>query len=229
MGEAEMKPRLLDLYCGAGGAAKGYQMAGFFVVGIDIKAQPRYCGDALVQMDVLEAMRVLLAGGYIVDTAGRKWYLSDFDAFHASPPCQKYTKCQRIRKNSHPDLISDTRNVLRGTNRPYAIENVPDSPLIRPVTLTGTMFGLRTVRPRLFESNILLPQPLIPEVDTPHAKMGRRPKEGEYIHVVGNFSCVECGKIAMGIDWMVRKELVEAIPPAYTELIGQYLMEAVKQ
>lgn len=219
--------RLLDLFCGAGGCSVGYNKAGFDeIVGVDIAPQPRY-PFAFVQMDALEALRVLLTGGYIVDNTERRWYLNDFDAIHASPPCQGYSKTQKLQGNKHPMLIEDTRNLLRTTNKPYVIENVPMAPLINPITLVGTMFGLRTVRPRLFESNAKLPFVLAPLPQAKHAKMGRRPQPGEYVHVVGHASDVAYCREAMGIDWMNRHELSQAIPPAYTEWIGRHLMEHI--
>jgi DNA (cytosine-5)-methyltransferase 1 len=199
--------RLLDLFCGGGGASMGYVRAGFEVVGVDVVPQPRYpfeffCADAL---------EVPLEG---------------FDAVHASPPCQAFTLAQRIQDNEHPNLIAPIRKRLLGAGVPYVIENVPGAPLIDPVLLEGQMFlGLRTRRPRLFEANWPLSVPLLrPPVPAPHAKMGRPPKPHEWMYVVGCFSDVNAGRLAMGIDWMTRDELKEAIPPAYTEFIGKQLM-----
>jgi DNA (cytosine-5)-methyltransferase 1 len=104
-----MAPRLLDLYCKAGGAGKGYGDAGFDVVGVDIQPQPNY-PFAFVQADAIETLRILLTGGFITDNAGRRWCLSDFDAFHASPPCQKNSVMTKglwkDRLDAHPDLIA---------------------------------------------------------------------------------------------------------------------------
>lgn len=208
----DIKPRLLDLFCCAGGAARGYQMAGYHVTGVDIKPQPRYGGDVFIQGDALE---------YLAR------HLFDFDAYHASPPCQAYTKCQRIYNRQHPELIEETRRLLVATGKPYVIENVPGAPLIDPVTLVGSMFGLRTMRPRLFESNVPLPFVLAPPPAARHAQMGRPPREGEYVHVVGNFSGADYARQAMGIGWMSKQELSQAIPPAYTEWIGRHILEAV--
>lgn len=218
------KPRVLDLFCCAGGASKGYHDAGFDVVGVDIDPQPHYpfkffCEDALA---VLER---LLRGGSL-----GTYVLTDFDAIHASPPCQAFTHAQRIRDNEHPDLVAPTRVLLEEIGLPYVIENVPGAPLINPITLCGAMFPpLRTYRHRLFETNFPLPQPPEPPHVAPQVKMGRPAQEGEWIQVVGNFSGVAYAKKAMGIDWMVRDELKEAIPPAYAEWVGRFLFAAVQQ
>lgn len=207
--------RALDLFCGAGGATKGLQQAGFHVTGVDIKAQPRYCGDAFVQADALTyATDALLA--------------AEFDFVWASPPCQAFTNAQKIRANDHPDLIEPTRAMLKASGVPYCIENVPGAPLITPVELCGAMFGLRTYRHRLFECSFPVTQPPHPEHTARTAKMGRPPAADEFLHVVGNFSNVKAGKDAMGISWMSRDGLREAIPPAYSEFIAKaFLAQAV--
>lgn len=211
-----MKPRLLDLFCGAGGAAMGYHRAGFDVVGVDIKPQPRY-PFKFWQMDALDVL-------WLLRHDDGHWNSDHFDAIHASPPCQAYSNAQGIQKNEHPDLIPPTRALLWDTGLPYVIENVEGAPLIQPVVLEGQFFrGLRTSRPRLFETNWPLRQPEIPP-RPPHTKMGRPPKKGEFMHVVGNFSGADEGRKAMGIDWMTRDELREAIPPAYTEFVGAQLL-----
>lgn len=206
------KPKLLDAFCCAGGAGKGYSNAGFDVTGIDIEPQPNY-PHKFIQGDALE----------YIDKHGH-----EYDAVHASPPCQAYTKAQRIRKNEHPDLIAPTRELLVGLGAPWVIENVPDSPLINPRELCGAMFNLLTYRHRLFETSFDWAPPAHPAHVTPNVKMGRRPREGQFIHVVGNFSGVEYARRAMGIDWMTRDELRESIPPAYTEYIGKYLIKEIK-
>lgn len=209
-----MKPILLDAFCGAGGCAKGYQDAGFYVVGVDIKPQPRYIGDEFHQADALE---FIAAHG------------AEFDVIHASPPCQEYSNAQRIRGNTHPDLIGLVRKLLQATGKPYIIENVPGAPLIDPTLLTGTMFNLMTIRPRLFETNFELP--FLMESPRPkQVKMGRAPKnEGDYVQIVGHFSNVPYARRAMDIDWMTRDELKEAIPPAYTKWIGERIIELVTE
>ena len=206
------RPRLLDLFCCAGGAGMGYHRAGFDVVGVDIAPQPRYPFE-FHQGDALE---YLAAHGH------------EFDAIHASPPCQAFSNAQRIMGNAHPQLIEQVRAALQASGKPYVIENVVGAPLVNPVQLVGTMFGLRTMRPRLFECSFPVPFALAPPAHAKHTKMGRRPKEGEFMHVVGHFSDVRAAQVAMGIDWMTGDELREAIPPAYTEFIGAHLMQALK-
>lgn len=202
-----MKPIILDTFCKAGGASTGYYLAGFDVVGVDIEPQKNYPFE-FYQGDAIE----------FIAKHGQ-----EFDVIHASPPCQAYTKSQRIRKNTHPDLIVPTRNALKETGKPYIIENVVGAPLVNPIKLTGLMFGLMTIRPRLFECNFDLPLILSLSPSVKQTKMGRM-VEGEYIQVVGHFSGVDYAKKAMGIDWMTRDELREAIPPAYTKWIGEQII-----
>ena len=205
--------KLLDLFCCAGGAAMGYHRAGFEVTGIDIAPQPHY-PFKFIQADALTCDPL---------------FLRQFDAIHASPPCQAYTLAQRIQGNEHPDLIPQTRALLEASGLPWVIENVEGAPLRNSVMLCGAMFpGLRVYRHRIFESNIDLRTPKHPAHVAPLRKMGRPVEEGEFMHVVGNFSGVETAKQAMGIDWMVRDGLREAIPPAYTEYLGRQLMEVLE-
>jgi len=202
------KPRLLDLFCCAGGASVGYARAGFEVVGVDIDPQPHYPFE-FHQADALT------------------FDLFGFDAIAASPPCQRYTQAQRIRDNTHPDLVAPIRARLKAFGGPYCIENVPGAPLLKPVELCGAMFGLRVYRHRLFECNFALKPLVHPEHLAPQRKMGRPVRDGESIQVVGNFSGVKLAREAMGIDWMVRDELREAIPPAYTEYVGRAMLKAL--
>lgn len=204
--------RLLDLYCCQGGAGMGYHRAGFDVVGVDIDPQPRY-PFAFIQADALE---------YLTEHG------HEFDAIHASPPCQAYTNAQKIMGNNHPDLLGPTRDALEALGKPYVIENVPGAPLRDPVELCGAMFGLGTYRHRLFETNWELHTPPHPTHTVPTTKMGRAPIPGQMMHVVGNFSGVTQAKAAMGIDWMTRDGLRESIPPAYTTHIGLQLAAAVR-
>lgn len=208
-----MKPRLLDLFCKAGGASAGYAAAGFEVVGVDVEPQPRYPFE-FVQGD---ALAYLIAYG------------DEFDAFAASPPCQAHSLAQRIQGRDHHDYIREVRGLFQAFGKPYVIENVPGAPLHDPIVLCGGMFGLRTYRHRLFESNIPFTVPVHPEHVAPTTKMGRPPQPGEFMHVVGNFSGVPQAKVAMGIDWMTRDELREAIPPAYTAFIGRQLLSAMSE
>lgn len=202
------RPKILDLFCGAGGAGMGYSQAGFDVTGVDIDPQPNYPFE-FHQGDALK---------YLLE------HYDEFDALHASPPCQAFTMAQRIQGNNHPDLVTATRNAFELIGKPWVIENVPGSPLRDPVELCGAMFGLGTYRHRLFETSFPSAAPTHPEHAARTAKMGRRPQPGEFMHVVGNFSGVDLARKAMGIDWMTRDELRESIPPAYTRWIGTQLM-----
>jgi DNA (cytosine-5)-methyltransferase 1 len=212
------KPRLLDLFCCAGGAAMGYHRAGFEVVGVDIKPQPRY-PFAFIQADVMALDRR---------------FLRFFDAIHASPPCQRYSDLAKRNGNgdSHPDLVEPVRRMLAATGLPYIIENVEGAPLINPVTLCGTMFpGLRVLRHRGFESNRALwapehgKHPLVFTHDRRKAHFGKLREEDAFVQVTGGGNCSAlAASRAMGIDWMSKAEMNEAIPPAYTEFLGRQLM-----
>lgn len=214
------KPRLLDLFCCAGGCTKGYQQAGFYVVGVDIKPQPRYCGDEFIQGDALE----------IVQAIG--W---QFQAIHASPPCQFYSEATPTQyRDNHPDLIAPTRAALEATGKPFVIENVNGARkhLNNPIMLCGTMFDLKVYRHRFFESNVfMLMPPHIPHKDDLRG-CGRGLSGKGFITVTGNGGYGLKGgdayaRKAMGIDWMTRTELSESIPPAYTHWIGNHLMQAI--
>jgi DNA (cytosine-5)-methyltransferase 1 len=209
--------RILDLYCCQGGASKGYVDAGFDVVGVDLAPQPKY-PFAFHQADALEALQ-----DYIDHGDG------SFDAIHASPPCQAYSKAQRLRANDHPDLIGPTRELLEATGLPYVIENVEDArgELRDPVMLCGTMFGLPLYRHRLFETNWPLTAPLHGQHYLKQVKMGRKAGPGEILQVVGNFTGVDQAREAMGMPWASRDGLREAIPPSYTSYIGEALMSVL--
>lgn len=186
----------------------GLHRAGFEVTGADIVSQPRF-PFAFWHRNAL-------------DIAPRE--LRKFDFIWASPPCQAFTLAQRIRKNSHPDLIEPIRRRLKKWGGPYVIENVEGAPLIEPITLCGAMFGLQTYRHRLFECSHPIAAPNHPPHKYKTTKMGRKPRAGEFIHVVGNFSGIKEARKAMGIDWMIRDELREAIPPAYSEYIAKQFL-----
>lgn len=228
------RPRLLDLFCGAGGAARGYQLAGFHVTGIDITPQPRYAGDVFIQADALEYCRE---------------HGHEFDAIRASPPCQAHSSLKTMHNaRDHDDLVPETRAALQATCRPYVIENVPGSRLMNPITLCGTMFGLGVEdgelrRHRLFESGVLLLQPRcqhgksdeVVGIYGGHVRNRKRTMGiyGKAVRPPGYHRGksdwdVGDGRRAMGIDWMTLAELCQAIPPAYTEHIGKQLMAALR-
>lgn len=208
-----------DVFCGAGGATKGYKDAGFsYVIGIDNRPQPRYVGDKFIQMDALEFLQRYLDGEY-----------PEACGFHSSPPCQGYSSMRHVTGKSYPDLIAPTRRALQATGKPFVIENVVGAPLNQPIMLCGTMFGLDVVRHRLFETHPQLWSLRPPCCHNKKcAKQGRPATPGkQFMTVTGNYSGQEFAKRAMGIDWMVRSEMSQAIPPAYTEFIGRHLLEAM--
>ncbi|NUW45583.1 DNA cytosine methyltransferase [Nonomuraea rhodomycinica] len=215
-----MKKRILDGFCGAGGAAMGYHLAGFEVIGVDINPQPNYPFE-FHQGDAIEFA---------------KQHGHEFDAAHYSPPCQHdctLTAGTNAGKFTYPDLLEPTRQVAESIGRPYIIEQPPGRASKRmrvDVTLCGEMFGLAVIRHRNFElGGWTMPQP-------EHIKHRGRVAglrhgqwfEGPYFAVYGEGGgkgTVTQWQQAMGIDWTgVRKEIAEAIPPAYTRLIGGALM-----
>lgn len=212
--KAMNRPLLLDLFCGAGGAAVGYHRAGFEVVGVDINPQPNYPFE-FHQGDALEWAARAMDG------------LDKWDAIHASPPCQAYSamsKCRPEIAGKYPDLVDPTRRFISRSWCPYIIENVPGSPLENPITLCGTMFGYELYRHRLFESNVKLAEPLHP-VHVKSASKAGHWKPGTIMSVSGHVSPIRLAREIMDIDWMTRDELAESIPPYYTEYIGRQLME----
>jgi DNA (cytosine-5)-methyltransferase 1 len=202
---------LLDVFCGAGGASWGYVQAGFDVVGVDHLPQPNFPFD-FIKADALEYIAL---HGY------------RYDAIHASPPCQKWTEAQHFQRREHPDLITPLRPLLRSTGKPYVIENVPNAPLKQPVLLCGRMFDLNLYRHRLFESNIPLDQPVHPKHHQRVVPVGRPWQDGDVTAIVGHFSNVQAARRVMGIEWMNRDELAQAIPPAYATFIGKQLLEVL--
>lgn len=215
------RPRLLDLFCCAGGAGMGYHRAGFDVVGVDVNPQPNYPFEP-VRADALEFVRE---------------HAHEFDAIHASPPCQAYSTASGKAKKHHgaqyPDLIEATRSALVSTGLPWIMENIPTAPLRDPVQLCGSSFGLDLRRHRHFESNFsLVGIPCDHSWQTPRYRSldGRMVKAGKLASVIGVHGNINyAGEFplrchAMGIDWMTNAELVEAIPPAYTEYLGKQLL-----
>lgn len=219
------KPKALDLFCGAGGATRGLQMAGFHVTGVDINPQPRYCGDEFYQADALDPP-------------------VDLRAFHfvwASPPCQHFT-CANNRdpQNRHPDLIEPTRQLIMSSGRHWAIENVPGAPIRVDCALDGTMFpGLRVLRRRHFELSFgklfrlgfdgrnhpsQYGWSTATDGDTSSHTRAARAKRGLPVRESTAQRCKD-----MGIDWpMNRRESANAIPPAYSEFIGRAALQALR-
>lgn len=219
-----MRPMILDLYCKAGGAAMGYYRSGFDVVGVDIDPQPRYPFE-FIKADAIDLLRRMLYGGFLSD-AGKWYFIDDFAAIHASPPCQKFSTMTKRwkRETEHPDLIDATRQLLIKTRLPYVIENVRSSGLNAVLMLCGSMFALPLRRHRYFEMTdpILLTLSCRHDV-TPVAVYGHSGGSSKRDGLV--FGGIETWKSAMQIDWMTGHELAEAIPPAYTEFIGKHLLE----
>ena len=205
---------LLDLFCGAGGAGEGYHLAGFEITGVDKYLQPKnpHC---FVQADALE----------FLESQGK-----DFDVIHASPSCQFYTKASKQWRKmgyQYPDMIAKVREVLQRTGKYWIIENVPGSPLQNPILLNGSVFGINVHRPRYFETNFPLMQPVVPPMFP--VKMGRPIREGDTVQPVGHFSGVRYAAKKMGLPWMGQKELAQAIPPVYTKWIGEQLMKLINK
>jgi DNA (cytosine-5)-methyltransferase 1 len=224
--------RILDVFCGAGGCSMGYYRAGFHVTGVDLKPQPHY-PFRLWQDDALHVLDCLARDGH--------WQHETFDAIHASPPCQANLKglgaVNRAlgRKSSHVDLIGPVRERLRAIGLPYVIENIEGSSLRNAIKLCGSSFGLAVRRHRLFECSF----PIIAPPCAHHLQREARfwtswRPNGEYrqatvVQVYGNAGDMDEWPEAMGIDWMQeRREFTEAIPPAYTEHIGGYLMADIR-
>lgn len=189
----------------------GYHQAGFEVVGVDINHQKNYP----FEFHQADALEFLAEHGH------------EFDVVAGSPPCQLYSWAHYINQNEHPDLVEPTRELMIKIGKPYIIENVVGAPLINPVELCGAMFGLRTYRHRIFESNLALVAPQHPMHVAKVAKMGRRVKDDEYMHIVGNFTGAQLARDIMEIDWMVRDELSQAIPPAYTRYLGEQVINQI--
>lgn len=228
-----MKPRLLDLFSGAGGAARGYQRAGFYVVGVDVKPQPRYAGDEFIQADAMT------------------FPLDGFDAIHASPPCQGYSIMRNLpwnRGREYPLLIAPIRERLVLTGIPWVIENVDGARRAMDAGwLCGTMFGLAFYRHRRFETNFAWFSPGHPRHEwrirpgrslagrarqvgfTERYKRPGRPMYGfdSYGSGLGHSAGAALARESMGVEWMSRDESAQAIPPAYTEYIGKQMMAQV--
>lgn len=222
-----MFPRLLDLFCGAGGAGWGYYKAGFRVTGVDHSPQPHYpC--SFVQADALKYL---------------KKHGCEFDVIHASPPCQLFSHYRRSRPEiddtKYVNLIPEVRRLLQKTGKPYVIENVSRAPLHHPLLLCGSMFGLGVRRHRLFESSVMLFSPGGCTHGTYKDRKypgGRSKEKGptnkapvRFTVEVGTWDIPEETQAqAMGIDWMSVREMSQAIPPAYTLCLGRQLWKVVE-
>lgn len=215
------KPILLDLFCGAGGSARGYADAGFEVVGVDIAPQPHF-PYTFIQADALT------------------FPLDGFDVIHASPPCQGYSRSRHVRssrpdRRNHPMLLDEVRKRLNQSRLPWVMENVSEAPMPHFLMLCGTQFGLKVYRHRQFESNMLLfspgpcrhPHELLPGYVCVYGNHVRGRQVGRYGNNYTRYSVV-VGHEAMGIDWsMTQVELSQAIPPSYTHWIGRQLLDAL--
>ena len=204
--------KLLDLFCGAGGASMGYSRAGFKVTGIDIKHGKRY-PFTYMRMSIENVTQEIL---------------SEYDVIHASPPCQTFSITKNLRiaqgkQTDKMDWLPHTRALLEQSGKPYIIENVPGAPLIDPVMVCGSYFGLKVRRHRLFESNVPL-----------KGTKCNHKAQGKPVGIYGSMrdeipggghtaKTMEEANVAMGIDWMIWGELVESIPPAYTQYLGEQL------
>jgi DNA (cytosine-5)-methyltransferase 1 len=216
------RPRLLDLFCCAGGASAGYHAAGFDVTGVDIAPQPHY------------PFRFIQADALTVDLAG-------YDVIAASPPCQAYSQATpTTRRADHPDLVAPIRERLRtavahGDAWAYVMENVPGSPLVDPITICGETLRLGVRRHRLFESNVDLhgtpchhdrSTPAVPVYGSYSQQAGRKPVDGPLLEgeTSPGTSSTDTARTAMGIDWMPWPSLTQAIPPIYTAWLGVQLI-----
>lgn len=235
-GSHRRRPLLLDLFCGAGGAADGYHAAGFDIVGVDVSPQPHYPypflqGDALA----VESWAWPSPSGYS--------FPEGFAAVHASPPCQRYSDLAKRNGNAdaHPDLIEPVRAMLQRIGLPYVIENVEGAPLIDPIVLCGAAMRtinhvkLRVIRHRLFESNVPLTapphvaHPLCYTRDKRKAHYGRLNEWTDFVSVNGGGNCsVAAALDAMGVYRpMTKAEINEAVPPEYTRYVGEQLVAAL--
>ena len=187
----------------------GYHRAGFDVTGVDIQPQKRF-PFKFIQADALEYLEA---------------HWREYDFIAASPPCQAYSLLAYRTKGEYPKLIKELRDILISSGKPYVIENVPKAPLLNPIVLCGSMFNLNVRRHRIFESNFQLFSKECQHKNFPFpidvtGTGGRCPKSRKP-------QSVKEAQEAMGIDWMIRTELNQAIPPAYTEFIGRQIIELI--
>ena len=200
------RKKALDLFCCEGGATKGLQMAGFHVTGVDIKPQPRYCGDEFHQADALT------------------FPLEGFDFIWASPPCQSYSAAMKHLAKPQPMLINPIRERLEAVGVPWCMENVMGAPLRSWLILCGTQFGMRVHRHRLFESpyvfGLLPPCDKTARILNPHRSESRERIYREF----GRQDPEKLWGKEMGVEWMSRHGTRESIPPAYSEYIGREIL-----
>lgn len=217
-----MRPKLLDLFCGAGGCSVGYHRAGFDVTGVDILPHPDYPYDLIVgdAMAVLEDMA----------------FLDQFDAVHASPPCPRYSTITPVSyRDTHPDHLEKARDILSAWGGTYVLENVPGAPMPEGVMFCGQAMGLSNIRRhRMFESNLLIMSPgcacdhrtvygvygdhgdLTPVVRPDGSSRGNKARDVAHAQQI------------LGIEWMTKwDDLADAIPPAYTEYVGGQLIDQI--
>jgi DNA (cytosine-5)-methyltransferase 1 len=211
-----VKPRIADVFGGAGGSAKGYELAGFEVVVVDSDPKlAKACPFEFVRMDAFE---------FLADHA------REFDAIHVGPPCQAFSPTKALHDTDYPRWINPVRIILDYLERPYVIENVVGARahMRNPIQLCGSSFGLGVRRHRLFETSFpialvppcahyLQPEP-IDVTGTGASRIGPRLDGGG-----GNSRKprnLSHAREVMGIDWMSRTQLAEAIPPVFTQFIG---------
>lgn len=205
------QPRLVDLFSCAGGAARGYQQAGFHVTGIDINPQPNYGGDEFHQADVLELLQ-------------DPTFLAGYDAIHASPTCQTRARVTAWRgsRDNHPDTLTPTLAALKAQPLPWIVENVTeavaDGTMRADFILCGTQFGLPIRRHRAFEIGNWSAYELQVPCDC-----HRNPKLIPFEH-----KAERAFADAMGCTWMTNREARQALPPAYTNYLGRLLMAAIQ-
>ncbi len=215
---------VLDLFSGAGGATKGYQDAGFFVVGVDNEPQPNYCGDRFIQADAVGLLTRLLEGEEV-----EGWRLEDFAVVHASTPCQAYAEVANSRKlSSHPELLEPMRQLfLRSQERGifWVSENVPPAPMPNSFVLCGSSFSLPIIRHRRFETFPALSAPPAPRC--PQKRYDRAVTHGPGFYPYGRKNWGPAWRehvLPVVWPWMTMKEAGQAVPPAYTAYIGERLM-----